>query len=378
MPNSLHELGERPRGLVIVTGPTGSGKSTTLAAMIDEINETRTDHIITIEDPIEFLHQHKQCIVNQREIGPDATELRRGAPRGAPPGPRRDPPRRDARPRDDRDRADRGRDRPPRLRAPCTRRTRPSAVDRLIDVFPAAQQSQIRVQVAATLQGVVTQNLLPTVDGTARVPAVEILIPDDAVRNLIRQGKIEQIYSVMQTGSGKGMQTMEQSLADLVLAGVVDAGPRAVALEPARSSSSSSSSAAGRAARSSRRSRHRLRTAGVRRTRGTRDRWTQDRRVAARGRARRRSTARRGCSRSPRRRSRAGIVSGGEVRDPEALGRGPQALLQGAQAADSGRCASASRTTGSASERSTSPGSRTRSSSRTRCGSAPRRRSRSR
>jgi twitching motility protein PilT len=97
----------------------------------------------------------------------------------------------------------------------------PSAVDRLIDVFPAAQQGQVRVQVASTLQGVVTQNLLPTVDGNARVPACEILIPDDAIRNLIRQGKIEQVYSVMQTGSGKGMQTMEQSLVDLVVRGLV-------------------------------------------------------------------------------------------------------------------------------------------------------------
>jgi twitching motility protein PilT len=97
----------------------------------------------------------------------------------------------------------------------------PSAVDRVIDVFPASQQSQIRVQVASTLQGVMTQNLLPTIDGTARVPAVEILLPDDAVRNLIRQGKLEQVYTNMQTGSSKGMQTMEQSLADLVLGGVV-------------------------------------------------------------------------------------------------------------------------------------------------------------
>jgi twitching motility protein PilT len=220
MPNSLYELCERPRGLIIVTGPTGSGKSTTLAALIDRINETRSEHIITVEDPIEFLHQHKQCIVNQREIGPDALnfgEALRAALREDPDvillGEMRD------------------------LETIATALTAaetghlvfgtvhtqdaPSAVDRVIDVFPAAQQSQIRVQVAATLQGVMTQNLLPTVDGTARVPAVEILIPDDAVRNLIRQGKLEQIYTNMQTGSGKGMQTMEQALADLVLSGVV-------------------------------------------------------------------------------------------------------------------------------------------------------------
>ena len=113
---SLHQLAEKPRGLVLVTGPTGSGKSTTLASVIDEINRTRHDHILTVEDPIEFLHRHKGCIVNQREIGVDATLVRRGPARRAAPGPGRDPRRRDARPRDDRDRDDRGRDRPPRVR----------------------------------------------------------------------------------------------------------------------------------------------------------------------------------------------------------------------------------------------------------------------
>jgi twitching motility protein PilT len=220
LPNSLYMLCERPRGLIVVTGPTGSGKSTTLAALIDRINETRSEHIITVEDPIEFLHQHKQCIVNQREIGPDATSFAdalRAALREDPDvillGEMRD------------------------LETIATALTAaetghlvfatvhtqdaPSAVDRIIDVFPASQQGQIRVQVASTLQGVMTQNLLPTVDGSARVPAVEILIPDDAVRNLIRQGKLEQIYTNMQTGSSKGMQTMEQSLVDLVLQGIV-------------------------------------------------------------------------------------------------------------------------------------------------------------
>ena len=113
---SLHQLAEKPRGLVLVTGPTGSGKSTTLASVIDEINRTRHDHILTVEDPIEFLHRHKGCIVNQREIGVDATSFAEGAARRVAPGPRRDPRRRDARPRDDRDRDDRGRDRPPRVR----------------------------------------------------------------------------------------------------------------------------------------------------------------------------------------------------------------------------------------------------------------------
>jgi twitching motility protein PilT len=220
VPGTIYELCDRPRGLIVVTGPTGSGKSTTLAALIDRINETRSEHILTIEDPIEFLHFHKRCIVNQREVGADAVtfaDALRAALRQDPDvillGEMRD------------------------LETIATALTAaetghlvfatvhtqdaPSAVDRIIDVFPAAQQQQIRVQVATTLQGVMTQNLLPTLDGAARVPAVEILLPDDAVRNLIRQGKLEQIYTSMQTGSGKGMQTMEPSLADLVLSGIV-------------------------------------------------------------------------------------------------------------------------------------------------------------
>ena len=220
MPQAIHELAEKPRGLVLVTGPTGSGKSTTLAAVIDKINRERHDHIMTIEDPIEFLHRHKRCIVNQREIGPDATsfaEALRGALRQDPDvillGEMRD------------------------LETIATALTAaetghlvfatlhtqdaPSTVDRLIDVFPAAQQEQIRVQIAGTLQGVVTQTLLPRADGAGRVAAVEILLPDDAVRNLIRQAKVEQIYSVMQTGGKRGMQTLEQALVDLVMRGIV-------------------------------------------------------------------------------------------------------------------------------------------------------------
>jgi twitching motility protein PilT len=221
IPPTLHQLAEKPRGLVLVTGPTGSGKSTTLAALIDEINRNRSEHILTIEDPIEFLHRHKRCIVNQREIGPDATsfaEALRAALRQDPDvilvGEMRD------------------------LETIATALTAaetghlvfgtlhtqsaPSTIDRIIDVFAAEQQEQIRIQIANSLQGVVTQALLPTSDGAGRVPALEILLPDDAVRNLIRQGKVEQIYSVMQTNTGRGMQTMEQSLADLILRRVVD------------------------------------------------------------------------------------------------------------------------------------------------------------
>jgi twitching motility protein PilT len=221
IPDSLHVLAEKPRGLVLVTGPTGSGKSTTLAALIDEINRNRSEHILTIEDPIEFLHRHKRCIVNQREIGPDATSFAdalRAALRQDPDvilvGEMRD------------------------LETISTALTAaetghlvfgtqhtqsaPSTIDRIIDVFPAEQQEQVRIQIANSLQGVVTQALLPTADQMGRVPALEILLPDDAVRNLIRQGKVEQIYSVMQTNTGRGMQTMEQSLGDLIMRRVVD------------------------------------------------------------------------------------------------------------------------------------------------------------
>jgi twitching motility protein PilT len=220
LPDSLHELSRRPRGLVLVTGPTGSGKSTTLAAVIDEINRTRAQHIITIEDPIEFLHRHKLGVVNQREIGPDTgsfSEALRAALRQDPDvilvGEMRD------------------------LETISTALTAaetghlvfgtlhtqsaPSTIDRLIDVFPAEQQDQIRIQIAGTLQAVVTQTLLPTADGTGRIAALEILFPDDAVRNLVRQAKVEQVYSIMQTGTERGMITMEQSLADLARRGVI-------------------------------------------------------------------------------------------------------------------------------------------------------------
>src|SRR5436309_4117501 len=218
--SSLHSLAEKPRGLVLVTGPTGSGKSTTLASVIDEINRTRHDHILTIEDPIEFLHKHKGCIVNQREIGADAVsfaEALRGALRQDPDvilvGEMRD------------------------LETISTAMTAaetghlvfgtlhtqsaPGTSDRIIDVFPPEAQEQVRVQIAGTLQGVVTQALIATADGGGRVPALEVLLPDDAVRNLIRQGKVEQIYSVMQTGTAKGMITMEQSIAELIIRGIV-------------------------------------------------------------------------------------------------------------------------------------------------------------
>ena len=220
LPPQLHELSKKPRGLVLVTGPTGSGKSTTLAAVVDEINRTRDDHIMTIEDPIEFLHRHKRCVVNQREIGPDAlsfAEALRGALRQDPDvillGEMRD--------LETISTAITAAETGHLVFATLHTQDAPSTIDRLIDVFPAAQQEQIRVQLAATIQGIVTQTLLPTVDGKGRVAALEILLPDDAVRNLIRQAKVEQIYSVMQTNTSRGMQTLEQALVDLVTRGIV-------------------------------------------------------------------------------------------------------------------------------------------------------------
>ncbi len=217
---SLHQLAEKPRGLVLVTGPTGSGKSTTLASILDEINRTRSDHILTIEDPIEFIHKHKKCVVNQREIGVDAIsfgEALRGALRQDPDvilvGEMRD--------LETIQTAMTAAETGHLVFGTLHTQSAPSTVDRIIDVFPPEQQEQVRVQIAGTLQGVVTQALLPTADGSGRVPALEILLPDDAVRNLIRQGKVEQVYSVMQTGTSKGMQTMEQSLAELVLKRVI-------------------------------------------------------------------------------------------------------------------------------------------------------------
>jgi twitching motility protein PilT len=221
LPEALYSLCHKPRGLVLVTGPTGSGKSTTLAALIDEINRKRADHIITIEDPIEFLHRHKRCIVNQRELGPDAVsfaEALRGALRQDPDvillGEMRD--------LETISTALTAAETGHLVFATVHTQDASSTVDRLIDVFPGEQQGQVRTQIASTLQGVVTQTLLPTADGQGRAAAVEILFPDDAVRNLIRQAKIEQIYSVMQTGTKRGMITLEQSLADLVFRKIVD------------------------------------------------------------------------------------------------------------------------------------------------------------
>jgi twitching motility protein PilT len=220
LPESLHELSAQPRGLVLVTGPTGSGKSTTLASLIDEINRTRAEHILTIEDPIEFVHRHKRCIVNQREIGVDAVSFAEGLRAAL----RQDP---DVilvgemRDLETISTALTAAETGHLVMGTLHTQSAPSTIDRVIDVFPPEQQEQVRVMLAASLQGVVTQALLPTADGRGRIAALEILFPDDAVRNLIRQGKVEQIYSIMQTNTSRGMQTMEQGLAELAIRGVI-------------------------------------------------------------------------------------------------------------------------------------------------------------
>jgi twitching motility protein PilT len=219
-PPVLRKLTEIPRGLVLVTGPTGSGKSTTLAAMVDEINRNREGHILTIEDPIEFIHRHRKCLVNQREVGSDArgfADALRGALRQDPDvillGEMRD--------LETISTALTAAETGHLVFATLHTRGAAATIDRIIDVFSAEQQAQVRAQLAAALEGVVTQTLLPTADGRGRVAAMEIMLPDYAVRNLIRQRKLEQMYSVMQTGTARGMQTLEQSLAELVQRGAV-------------------------------------------------------------------------------------------------------------------------------------------------------------
>jgi twitching motility protein PilT len=220
MPAILRELTLRRRGLILVTGPTGSGKSTTLAAMIDRINEERACHIVTIEDPIEFIHAHKRAVINQREVGADTRSFAR-ALRSAL---RQDP---DVilvgelRDLDSISIALTAAETGHLVFATLHTRSAAGAIDRIVDVFPAEQQAQVRVQLSSSLQGIVAQALLPTADGESRHAAVEVLIADDAVRNLIRQAKLEQVHSYMHTGGRRGMHTLEQDLARLVQDGVV-------------------------------------------------------------------------------------------------------------------------------------------------------------
>ena len=220
LPKVIHSFCHKPRGFVLVTGPTGSGKSTTLASIIDEINETRADHIVTIEDPIEFLHQHKRCVVNQREVGSDT----KGFPAALRSALRQDP---DViligemRDLETIQIALTAAETGHLVFATLHTQDCPQTIDRMIDVFPPYQQGQIRVQIAATLEGVVTQQLLPKASGQGRVAACEVMIASPAARNLIREGKTHQLYTVMQTGGQAGMQTMNASLAELVRRGEI-------------------------------------------------------------------------------------------------------------------------------------------------------------
>lgn len=217
LPTVVEQLCDKPRGLILVTGPTGSGKSTTLAAMIDKINSERHEHILTIEDPIEFLHNHKSCIVNQREVSADThsfSDALRVALREDPDvvliGEMRD--------LETVESALRIAETGHLTFATLHTNSAATTINRIVDIFPSGQQPQIRAQLSMVLEGILCQSLIPRATGSGRSMAMEILIPTPAIRNLIREDKIHQIYSSMQTGQDKyGMQTFNQSLSQLVL-----------------------------------------------------------------------------------------------------------------------------------------------------------------
>jgi twitching motility protein PilT len=220
LPAVLEDFCRKPRGFVLMTGPTGSGKSTSLASMIDLINSEREEHILTIEDPIEFLHSHKKCIVNQREIGSDATDFAsalKSALREDPDvilvGEMRD--------LETISTALTAAETGHLVFATLHTQSTSQTVDRIIDVFPPHQQQQVRMQLSIALQGIVTQQLLPTADGSSRVVGAEVLVPTPAIRNLIREGKTHQMYSALQTSGSVGMQTMDAHLAQLVRMGKI-------------------------------------------------------------------------------------------------------------------------------------------------------------
>lgn len=216
LPAVVAKLAERPRGLVLVTGPTGSGKSTTLAAMVDKVNRERRGHIITVEDPIEFIHKHQQCIVNQREVGTDTPSFASALKYAL---------------REDPDVILIGEMRDLETIAAALTiaetghlalatlhtNSAPEAINRIIDVFPSNQQSQVRAQLAFVLEGIITQTLLPRLSGSGRVMAAEIMVATPAIRAVIRDDKVHQIYSLMQAGKKHGMQTMNDALYQLYM-----------------------------------------------------------------------------------------------------------------------------------------------------------------
>ncbi|GMT46815.1 MAG: twitching motility protein PilT [bacterium] len=219
LPEVINELVKKSSGLILVTGPTGSGKTTTLAAMIDRINSERHEHIITIEDPIEYLHPHKSCLVNQREVTSDTATFHdalryilRQDPDVVLIGEMRD--------LETISSALRVAETGHMTLATLHTNSAAQTINRIIDVFPPHQQDQVRVQLSFVLEGIVAQQLIPRKDGRGRAIAVEILIPTPAIRNLIREDKVHQVYSMMQTGQSKfGMQTMNQSLYELYVKG---------------------------------------------------------------------------------------------------------------------------------------------------------------
>lgn len=221
LPEVLQDLCSKRDGLILVTGPTGSGKSTTLASMIDVINQERRGVIITLEDPVEFLHSHKNCIVNQREIGTDTLSFANGlraALRADPDvilvGEMRD--------LETIATAITAAETGHLVLSTLHTRGASKTIDRIIDAFPPANQQQIRIQLASVLEAVISQQLVPRIDGMGLVPAVEVMLGTPAIRNMIREGKTHQIPSMIETGSRFGMQTLESALADLVQQGLID------------------------------------------------------------------------------------------------------------------------------------------------------------
>jgi twitching motility protein PilT len=230
IPDSVRMFTELRQGLVLVTGPTGSGKSTTLASLVDIINRTKPLHIVTVEDPIEFLHNHKRSIVNQRELGADTMSFAEALRRVL----REDP---DVilvgemRDLDTISMALTAAETGHLVFGTLHTQDAPQTIDRIIDVFPTNQQEQVRTMLAGALEGVVTQQLVPDADGTGRAACCEVMVCTSAIRNLVRSAKTHQIYSLMQTGSQYGMSTMDQGLARLVKQGRITEG---VALDRCR------------------------------------------------------------------------------------------------------------------------------------------------